>query len=494
MNGASQQKFNSSPRTFGAAGLIKITFAFLISGGLFSCSPKINPDKPYLSRTNFKLDSLPESEINIPVQINLRPLYAYAEKNVDTVFTSPNYPDEWIQEGCGNRYKYSFRRSPLQLKASVNTLQLGFTGYYKITGSTRVCAGGTAITPWTPPCRCGFNEDERRVNVLFTNTVSITPDYKINLNVKREEPVPQDKCEVCFWGQDITGMVMKGLKEELDYAKTEMEKNYGWIDIKPQVQMVWNELSKVYSLPGLGFLKLNPQRMQINNLYAVGDSLNVFLGLSARPVVSLEKPFEIGSIVPRMQPVSLLNGFNIFLDAVLNYDSLNYILNTNIAGREFEIDKGPVKKKFLIKRCTLMGAGNEKMIVKAEFGGDKEGIAYLTGKPVYDETTRMFEIKDMNFDIKSKNAMLKAADWLFNRRIVNEISKYTRFDLSHYIDSAAITMNQQLNKEWMPGIRSEGAVNDLKITGFYPMSQHLIIRSNCSGYLSVNVESIPFSF
>src|SRR4026209_1954037 len=135
MNGASQRKIDSS----NATDFIKIIFILFVTETLFSCSPKINPDKPNLSRSNFKLDSLPDSQINIPVQINLKPLYAYAEKNVDTIFTSPNYPDEWIYDGCGARYKYSFRRSPLQLKASVNTLQLGFMEYYKITGSTRAC-------------------------------------------------------------------------------------------------------------------------------------------------------------------------------------------------------------------------------------------------------------------------------------------------------------------------------------------------------------------
>jgi hypothetical protein len=427
------------------------------------------------------------------VQINLKPLYAFAEKNVDTVFTSPDYPDSWVQEGCGTRYKYSFRRSPLQLKASVNTLQLGFTGYYKITGSTRVCINNTAVSPWTPPCRCGFNEDERRVNVLFSNTLNITPDYKIRLGIKREEPIPLDKCEVCFWGQDITAMVMKGLKSELDLAKADIEKNYAVTDIRPKVQMLWNELNKVYSLPQLGYLKLNPQRLHINNLFAQGDSLNIFLGLSARPALSFEKPAEVLTPVPVMQPLLMQNGFSVFLDAVLNYDSLNAILNANISGRQFELDKGPLKKKFIIRQCSLIGAGNEKMIVKVIFGGDEDGTAYFTGKPVYDEQTKMFEVQSMDFDIKTKNALLKAADWLFNRKIINELSRYTRFDLSQYIDTAKQLMNAQLNKEWMPGLRSEGVVTDLKLTGFYPLQQHLIIRSNCSGYLSMKVQSIPFS-
>ncbi|MGZ3939365.1 MAG: hypothetical protein ACXVLT_11975, partial [Flavisolibacter sp.] len=65
--------------------------------------------------SGIKIDSLPESQIDIPIQINLRPIYALAEKNVDTVFTSPGYPDGWVQSDCATRYKYHFRRSPLTM-------------------------------------------------------------------------------------------------------------------------------------------------------------------------------------------------------------------------------------------------------------------------------------------------------------------------------------------------------------------------------------------
>ena len=251
-----------------------------------SCSHKINPDRPSLGATNFRLDSLPISEINVPIQINLRPIFTMAESQVDTLFTSLNYPDGWVQQGCDTRYKYIFRRSPLQMKASGTSLNLGFLGYYKIIGSTRVCVGGAAVSPWTAPCRCGFNEPERRVNVSFTNSISIQPDYKVKLLIKRNEPQPLDKCEVCFWGQDITQEVMNGLKEELDTAKAVLERSYGTIDLKPQFQEVWNRLNKAYSLYEMGWLQINPQKIRINNIYAKGDSLFVYLGLSARAVVS----------------------------------------------------------------------------------------------------------------------------------------------------------------------------------------------------------------
>ena len=461
--------------------------------GMFSCSHRINPDKPNLVVTQFRLDSLPDSEINIPVQINLKPLFALAEGQVDTLFTSPGYPNGWVQHDCETRYKYSFRRSPLQMKATGLSLNLGFTGYYKIIGSTRACVAGAAITPWTAPCRCGFDEPERRVNVSFTNAVSILPDYKIRMSIKRNEPEALDKCEVCFWGQDITKQVLNGLKSELDTAKATLERSYGLIDLKPQFQQVWDYLTHSYSIYDMGWLQINPQRIRINNLYAKDDSLYIYLGLSARPVMGFEKPIEQHTVIPAIGNASSQQGFSIFLDATLNYDSLSNILNRHVANKAFDFNKGPVKKKFVIQDCRLYGTGNEKLIIKVNFTGTDNGTFYLTGRPAYSKEKHVLEIKDIDFDIKSKDALLKTSEWLFSRRIINEISKSTRFDLTNYIDTAKVRINEQLNSSWVPGIVSAGQIDDIDLIGIYPLDKSLVIRSNCSGILSIKVESIDFS-
>jgi Domain of unknown function (DUF4403) len=469
----------------------------LFLAGLFctiiSFSQKINPEKPDLSPENFRFDSLPSSDINIPILVNLKPLYAMAEKSVDTLFTSPKYPDEWVQEGCDTRYKYVFRRSKLQITGAGNSLNIGFMGYYKIVGSTRVCVSGTAISPWTPPCRCGFSEPERRVNVSLTNSINVSPDYKVGLQVKRNEPQPLDKCEVCFWGQDITGSVMKGLITELDASKKDLEKQYGAVNLKPRFQQVWDQLNKVYNLYGLGWLQINPQKVRINNLFINKDSLNIFLGMSAKPVISFERPVEKISTIPNLSPFSKQQGFSIFLDAVLSYDSLSYIINQNLAGKEFNFKKSFIKKKFIIDECKIYGGGFEKLIIKISFSGTNTGVVYLVGRPVYDADKRRLEVKDVDFDIKSKNILLGSADWLFDKKIGKTISEQAVFDLGAYIDTAKVNMNNQLNQEWIKGIRSSGSIKDIKLINIYPMQQQLVIRSNCTGNLAIKVEAINFT-
>lgn len=439
------------------------------------------------------MDSLPESEISIPIQVNMKPFYQLAEKNVATVFTSPKWPDEWVTIDCASRYKYQFRRGPLQFAASGSSMNLGFTGYYKIIGSTRVCLGNTVVSPWTPACRCGFDEGERKVNVNFVNTVKVQPDFHINLAINRQEPVPVDKCTVCFFGADITNQVMKGLKDELDLAKKAIEDSFGVMDVKPQVQQLWNRLNTSYNLYGLGWLKINPQKIRLASLYAKNDSLNILLGMTAKPVISFEKTNDLMTLAPDIDNAAAKPGFNIFLDAVLNYDSLSNILNAQLKGKEFDLSKGKSKKVIVIEDCRIYGTGNEKLIIKMSFSGSNSGIAYFTGKPFYDPGKKLIEVHDIDFDVRTKNLLLKSADWLFNKRITNEIAKASKFDLSNYVDTAKIMINRQLNGEWIKGVKSNGTISDLKIVRFYPTTESFIIRSNASGELMIKVDAMSFN-
>lgn len=440
------------------------------------------------------MDSLPESELNVPIQINLKPLYQLAEKNIETNYTSPNWPDDWVTIDCANRYKYQFRRSPLQFTSSGKALNIGFTGYYRIIGSTRACLAGAVITPWSPPCRCGFDEGERRVKVSFANSLNILNDYKISLSIKREEPAPIDKCNVCFIGVDITNQVMTGLKEELDLATKAMIDSFGVIDLKPQVQQVWNKLNTSYNLYGLGWLKINPEKIRLNDLFSRNDTMNINLGLTAKPIISFEKEKDYLTVLPDIDKSISKPGFNIFLDAVLNYDSLSNIMNTQLKGTQIDLSKGKAKKVVIIKDCRIYGSDNEKLIIKMSFGGTKQGIVYFTGKPFYDEKKKMIEVRDVDFDVKTKNLLIKTADWLFNRKITSEIAKVSKFDLSSYIDNAITIINQQLNIEWINGVKGNGNINELKIIGFYPLSNHLIIRNNASGILNINVDALKLDF
>lgn len=440
------------------------------------------------------ISKLPASEITIPIQVNLKPIYALAEKNIDTVFTSPNYPEGWIQLDCATRYKYHFRRSPLQMKTSGTSMNLAFTGYYQIIGSSRACVSNTALSPWTPPCSCGFNEGERKVSVSFSSSFSFQPNHQVRVKVVRNEPKALDKCTVCFWGQDITKQVLDGLKEELDAAKKAIEDSFSIVNTRPYMQEAWNKLLAVYPIAGLGFLSLNPQKIHMENIYAKDDLLNISIGITATPVISFEKTESQTTLVPNLSPAGGKEGFSIFLEARLNYDSLSKVVNGYLQGKRFDFKEAFLKRYVVVDSTHVGGDENGNLIIDVQFSGSHNGLVRFYGKPYYDAEKKSIEVADLDYDLKTKDFLLKTAKWLFNKRIINELKKYTSFSLANYYDTASKNLNEWINKEWTKGIRSTGKINELKMMGVKALPEHLYLQTACSGRIALRIDELNWSF
>lgn len=461
---------------------------------LVSCSKRIIPDKPVLHSTRFTTDSLPVSEIDIPLRINLSPLYYIANKNVQTIYSSPGWPNDFEVDNCDTRYMYRFKRGPLSIATHGNTVDFSFTGSYIIAGAQRICTGSGSnrvpVTPWSPTCTCGLNEGERRVKIGYKAVLSLKDNYHVAAMLQRLEPEPLDKCTMCFWQQDITPTVMNQLKIQLDEAGAEISDSLNRLDLRPQFQQLWDMLNTSVRLYDIGYLQVNPEKIRLSTLYARNDTLNISIGISARPLISLVKTPDYRTVVPDISDFHQRRGFSIFVDAVMNYDSLSRLLTRELYHKRIDMDR--IGKYIIIERCEIYGAGNEKLIIRVDFSGPDNGTMYLTGKPYFNKQKNQLEIKEIDYDIRTRAILIKTAKWLFNRRIINELNHYSTFNITAYADTLLSKVNMQLNRQWQRSVSSSGSVNSLQVMDIYPFTENLILRCNIQGELAIRVDAFDF--
>jgi hypothetical protein len=467
-------------------------FIFLLTA--LACSKKQISEKPVQVNNSAMLDTLPLSDIDIPIKINLKPIYAIAEKSVQQVYTTPNYPVDFVVENCDTRYMYKFRRGPLQFTAIGEQLRFGFTGYYIMAGGQRVCTGAgsnrTAVTPWSPTCTCGLTEGERKVDVSFIAGMQITPKYHIVPNIRTQDPRAIDKCTVCFWGQDITTTVMARLKAQLEDARKGMIDTLSKIDLRPQFQKIWDLLNAVQPMSNYGYLQINPQQIRISNISTVNDTLKLSMGISARPTVVQIRPPEIKTVIPDLIVGQTRRGFSIFTDAILNYDSLSNILNTAMYKKR--IDAEGSSKYIVVEKVQVYGSNSAMLNLKMVFSGSVSGTFYLSGKPIYDQTAKQLRLENLDYDIRSKDMVVKTGEWLFNRRIMKELENFTRFDVTNYEKLLLDKINGQFNREVRKGIRMNGQVSKVSIEKIYPFTDQLVIRFSSKGDMDILVNELSF--
>jgi hypothetical protein len=467
---------------------------FFLALTLDSCSKKIIPEKPDTKVSSKVVDTLPVSEIDIPVQIPIQPLMQMAEEEVDMVYTSEGFPYEYVISDCSTKYMYKFRRGPLQLTGSGSTLQLSFMCYYQVAGSQRLCAGTgsnqTPVTPWSPPCTCGLKEGERRVQVGYTVALNMNRDFTIRPSIKTMEPVPFDKCTVCLWGSDITSTVMERLKAQMEDARKALEDTIRAMQLKPRFQQLWDALNAPVSLYNQGWLQINPEQLRISNYSVVRDTLSLSLGLSARPVVSQFKPATgPRTVVPDISDFNPRKGFSLHVEAQLDYDSLSNLLTAKMLKKRVDLEQ--VGKYIIIEQCRIYGADKERLILQVDFTGSAAGTFYLTGQPLYNPEKKQLEIAKMEFDIKTKDLLVRSASWMFNRKILNALQGYSKFDLTAYETDFLKQINQQVSREVYPGVVLFGTVQSISLSKIQPLRDRLVARVTSAGNLGLRVNKIP---
>src|SRR5664279_2906140 len=95
------------------------------------------------------LPELPQSEMDIPIQIAAAPVLAKAEKLVPAVFTSDGWP-ELMHPSCDFRYKYRFVRTNLQISSTNNIISIRFGGNYQVSGSKCLAPRAFRLLPGSP--------------------------------------------------------------------------------------------------------------------------------------------------------------------------------------------------------------------------------------------------------------------------------------------------------------------------------------------------------
>ena len=177
------------------------------------------------------------------------------------------------------------------------------------------------------------------------------------------------------------------------------------------------------------------------------------------------------------------NGFEIFLDIEADYDSLTNILTKEIAGRTLEIKKNVIR----LDAVGIASSSGKQLNLWVQFNGKKKGVLYFVGTPVFDEENQVISFPDLEFDIKTKNALLKSAEWLFSRKITDLVRKEATFDLKPELDKMKSTIGAGLNGPISTGVNLQGSIEHLRINSIYPDANQLIIRTSAKGNASIRM-------
>lgn len=209
----------------------------------------------------------------------------------------------------------------------------------------------------------------------------------------------------------------------------------GSIDFKRIAEEGWKMMFNPYKIQGdyNAWLSINPYSISLMPVQGSLGHIRFGAAIVSDVECLLDNAPQAGLVrtLPDLQPLkSATDTFQISLLTDIPYTSINRIITEEIGDSTFVFGNRKIK----FDSFRVYGT-NGRLVVETNIKGSINGTIYLTGMPFFNAADTTVRIKDLKFDMKTRNLMTNSATWLFNGKIERTLMK-----------SIAIPFNTNISK------------------------------------------------
>ena len=479
--------------------VLTILFGFTVSGCASIKAPV--PDQlPEAAKPK-----LVSSTIRIPIKIERESIREKFEEAIPTTFSGSGHGSESVNVGpfhAGVSYNTHFNVS----RAAIN---LGLAGN-SISVSTTANGSGGVVVPHQGLIPHTSVTATVQANVGASSKIDISKDWKIHAKTTPILNITSATIPVGFnvsipvlghhhigFNVSVRDLMDNRIRPRANDAANQVTAALNAIDVRSPVEKVWRQLGKPIQISKSksGWISVKPTGLYYSGFANNGADVSAVIGMDALiEGVYGAKPsnINIGALPPLNTTSPTSSGIGINLPISANYRDLRESLNKAIVGRIYETDKGI---KIEVKGADLYGNGEKVVLmldVKAQLPGkwfSTSGRIYFIGQPVFDKGNKRLSIQKFDYDLKTKNYLVKAANWLLHKNLRESIANELSWDLTTQIADAKTKANASLANVFLGnGVRLKGSISKMEVKGVYPSSSGIQIGAVFKGDASILLE------
>ena len=422
------------------------------------------------------------STIGLSLDIDMPSL----EKSINSLLPSLLYEDNSMEDD--NLMLKVWKTQ--NIRFSVNGNKLSCTLPLKIwaqTGFKKTVLGVTAQQ---------YYQANGAITVKLTTHFKLLNDWKFDTYTSLDSYTWTEKPTINVAGftmpiTTIADIVINSIKKSINNSINEvvMEK----LNIKSILEETWKKaqepmlIDKEYD----AWLKISPETVYSTAISNSGNNININLGMNAVIEANVGKKPAVPKKVslPNYQLVSQIKpNFNIRLNVDIDLKKFKEIAQKEIVGKTFEQGH----KKIIINDFNIYGHDGF-LVIAVHVVGSVKGTLYCIGKLYFDNDIQSLRITDFDFDMKTKNALAKTANWLLHKKFLSLIEPYLTISLKKEIDEVLQSSNELLdNYAIMKGVFLNGKVNSVTFNNIDITSSSVIIRGSLKGNLKLIVNQLEF--
>jgi hypothetical protein len=289
----------------------------------------------------------------------------------------------------------------------------------------------------------------------------------------------------------IADIVINSMKKTINNSINEAVTEN--LNLKSMMEETWKKtqepvlIDKDYD----AWLKISPEKVYSTTISNSGNNISINLGMDAVIEANVGKKPTIAKRVPlpNYQQVSQIKpNFNIRLNVDVDMKKLKEIAQKEILGKTFEQGR----KKIIINEFDIYGHDGF-LVIAVHVVGSVKGTVYCVGKLYFDNEIQSLRITDFDFDMTTKNALAKTANWLLHKKFLNIIEPYLSISLKQEISEVMQSSNEMLdNYAIMKGVFLQGKINSVTFNSIDITASSVVVRGSLKGNLKVVVNQLEF--
>lgn len=318
-----------------------------------------------------------------------------------------------------------------------------------------------------------YREVSGALALMFRTSLTLNPDWTLSTKTETTgyewitEPVVKIagiNVPVKFVADLILQKNLKTISSSIDESVKE------YLDLKPHALQAWKSLNQPISLNDeyKVWLSIETSGFFSSPITASNGIIRIQSGVKSVIETSIgQKPAaKAPGPLPSLQISNTVqDGIVVNASLDIPFEEINVQASTYLVGMDFSQGKRKVK----VEEVKIYGSKG-KLVAETRLSGSFKGTIYFSGIPAFNAKDSTLFLKDFDYDISTRNLLVKSAAWLYQGGFRNMMAKEMVWPMASDIKMMYGEINNTLKSYPLAdGVTLKGQVsrlsmNDILIT------------------------------
>jgi hypothetical protein len=337
-------------------------------------------------------------------------------------------------------------------------------------------------------------EANGEIKLKFKTKLSVNPDWTIKTATTSDdyEWTKKPTVKIAGFTIPVTPIAFILLKTNLKGYSQQIDKTIASnFNFKEYAGKGWQLMFEPFKIPGNynAWISMMPYSVSLLPLKAANGSIRFGAVVKADIECTLDKqpPSRKVSALPNLLPLEVPpDTFRINMLTDIPYSTIERLTYEELRDSSYAFGN----KRLTFESFKVYGSEG-KVAIETKVKGSIKGTMYFTGIPYFNAADTTLRVKNLKFDLRTRNLWMKSAKWLFNGKMERTMTEAIAIPFNSNIREIEDNLVGFMNHRKLGyGFELIGKLNKISVSDLMLTPESVKANMVFSGKLSLGIEEM----